>query len=276
MRYVGQRFSANISGIIASSRGWLNEIQALPDARAGRACISCYELTKSLCPAGGGGDSAACHHLGHLAAITFGAMDILDQVEALGGMAGSVSDGSLIQLLADEGSFHAAGPRWLRGRAGDDHAGRGANAGAIEGDNRSAARDGVVRSLVRQLHVGASSVRGGCGEAQLRQYLVGLQRRLERTLEEIVGLDRAPAVGTLRDEIGFEGENDAGHISGWVSVRDATADGAAIAYRRVADLRGAFGQDRVIAGQHLGGLDLPIRGHRADGNRAILFAKVGK
>src|SRR5260221_1622421 len=94
-------------------------------------------------------DSAFCHHAGHLGAIGLGAVDILHQFQAIGGMACSVGNGRFIQLLTEEGSLDGAGPRGLdRGTSDDDTGGR-AGAIAAKGDHCCAARHSIVPSFVR-------------------------------------------------------------------------------------------------------------------------------
>src|SRR5260221_13863136 len=70
-------------------------------------------------------DRAFCHHAGHLGAIGLGAVDILHQFQAIGGMARGCCNGGFIQLPTEEGSLDAAGPRGLdRGPGDDDASGR--------------------------------------------------------------------------------------------------------------------------------------------------------
>ncbi len=73
-------------------------------------------------------------------------------------MAGSVFNDICGKFLADKSGFYAAGSCGFQGRACNHDAGRCAGAIVVERDNRGAASDRVVRSLIRQLRIRTTGV----------------------------------------------------------------------------------------------------------------------
>src|SRR5205085_11343789 len=100
------------------------------------------------------------------------------------------------------------------------------------------------------------------------------QGRLEEILEEVVRFDGADAVRPLREDISLERQHHAGRVGGGIRVRHAAADGAAIAYLLVADLRDALWQQGEVALDDARPLERDVGRHRADGYGAVILADV--
>ena len=58
--------------------------------------------------------------------------------------------------------------------------------------------------------------------------------------------DVVRAAEYYRDKLGFEGQDDARHVGGRISVRETAPDGSAIAYLLVGDDGGAFDHHRKV------------------------------
>ncbi len=108
-----------------------------------------------------------------------------------------------------------------------------------------------MRSAIGQLLVSAARVRRQQRQTQLRHDLSWLQRGCEEVLEEVVSGNLTLTVRAARNDRGLQCQHQAGHIRGGVRVGHAAADRAAIAHLLIADQRGAFGQKREMAAQHL-------------------------
>ena len=100
----------------------------------------------------------------------------------------------------------------------------------------------------------------------LGEKLVGLERGLEEALEEVGSRDVARAARPLYDERGVEREQRGRKIGARITVRDGSADGAAVAHLVVAHL----GRDRAhytaFAGEHVVGLHIAVASEGTDGN----------
>ena len=82
-------------------------------------------------------------------------------------------------------------------------------------------------------------------QADLGDDLVGLERGRQRALEEIGRLDHARAGLADDGDLRLAGHRDAGHFGGRIGMRDAAADGAAVADLVMRDMRDRRHQQRM-------------------------------
>ena len=114
------------------------------------------------------------------------------------------------------------------------------------------------------------------GEADLGQQFTGLQRGLEQAAEELPGPDVAVAGPAAGDQRRVQRQDHRGQVGGGVGVGQRTADRAAVADLRVADLPGGVGEQRQFAGQQAGPGQVVMGGERPDRDVAALVADVGQ
>ena len=140
---------------------------------------------------------------------------------------------------------------------------------------RQAATPTIAQSWARRLNFwkfqpGAVHLRN----ADLGQHLVGRQRGLQETLEEVACGNLAGAVGALGDIRRAERQRRRRKVGGRIAVRNGPADRAAVAHLRVADVTGGVGQQRDVLGEHRTGLDVHVAGQCADGDVVAGIADV--
>jgi hypothetical protein len=99
----------------------------------------------------------------------------------------------------------------------------------------------------------------------------GLQVHREEPLEEVAGLHCAPAALALDVDLGVERHQDGGVVGRRIGVRQAAADGAAVAHLRVADRRGRFRERRTLVGQERRRRHRVVRRGGADLDLAVLL-----
>ena len=73
-----------------------------------------------------------------------------------------------------------------------------------------------------------------------------MERGLEESGEEVVDRDLARAPRTLRDQRGPQREEHGRKVGSRIAVRDRSADRAAVAHLRIADLAGGVPQQRGL------------------------------
>ena len=141
---------------------------------------------------------------------------------------------------------------------------------------RGDAHHGVVGRLVTELGVGRARAVGQGGDHYLAKDLVRAQGRRQEIDEEVRGVDGAVLAGGAGHQLGAQGQDDGGQVRRRVGV--------GIGCRRWCR-RCAPGRRRPVpaasarAGarwpHQVGGLDLGLGGHSADGEAAVLLADVG-
>ena len=92
----------------------------------------------------GAGHSALCDNVRHLGAVGFGAVDVFDQFQSIGCVAGSGGDSSFVKLFANQRGLNGAGTRGFDRGTGDNNAGGGAGAIGVERDNSRTSGNRVV------------------------------------------------------------------------------------------------------------------------------------
>ena len=110
----------------------------------------------------------------------------------------------------------------------------------------------------------------------LRQQFVRLQRGLEQAPEERPGRDLPLRRGPARHQGRVQGEGHRGQVGRRVAVCQRAADRAPVPDLRVPHLPGRVRQQRHLAGQQLGGLQLTVPGQRSDGHVAAPVLDVGQ
>ena len=117
---------------------------------------------------------------------------------------------------------------------------------------------------------------GGFRHPDLGEQFVGLERGLEQALEELPDADLPLTVGAARDHGRVQREQDGGQVRGGVGVRDRAADRTAVPDLRVTDLPGGVGEQRYLAAEKLGMLDVVVPGQGADRDVRALVGDVGQ
>ena len=130
----------------------------------------------------------------------------------------------------------------------------------------------VLGATVELLEVPAGAVH--LRDADLGEHLVGLQRGFEESLEEVACGDLAGTVRALGDVGRAERQRGRGKVGGRIAVGDGSADRAAVAHLRIADLTGCIGEQRNVLGEHRTVLEIHVAGERADGDVVTGIADV--
>ncbi len=138
-----------------------------------------------------------------------------------------------------------------------------------------AADDGPVdRPLGELLERPAAG--GGLRHPDLGEQFVWLELGLEQALEELPDTDLPAPVGPARDDRRVQREQDGGQVGGGVGVRDRAADRAAVPDLRIPDLARRVGEQRHLAAEQFGMLDVVVPGQRADHDVGSLIVDVGQ
>ena len=94
----------------------------------------------------------------------------------------------------------------------------------------------------------------------LGEQLVGVECRLEETGEEVVDRDLSSTRWPLRDQCGAQGQQHRRKIGRRIAVRDRSADRAAVAHLRIADLSGGVAQQRGLRSEKIGAFEIVMAG----------------
>ncbi len=118
------------------------------------------------------------------------------------------------------------------------------------------------RELEEHRALGARKFHGG---EDLARPKVGL----EEALEEVLRGDLPLGLGALKDQSGIQGQYHRRILGGRIGEREAAAQRAAIADRRVRDMLRRFGKERHALAHFARFLELGVRGERADAQAAL-------
>jgi hypothetical protein len=144
---------------------------------------------------------------------------------------------------------------------------------AVRPDRRDADDRPVLRPAL-ELHEAPTG--GRLRDPDLREDLVGRERRFEQGGEEVAGRDRPGPTRSLRDELGVERQQDGRHVAGRVTVRDRSADRAHVADLRIADLTRRVCDDRAELLERFGVRDVVMPRERPDRDPVAVLADVGQ
>jgi hypothetical protein len=95
---------------------------------------------------------------------------------------------------------------------------------------------------------------------------------LEQALEEVLRLHQALAAGARHHDARIERHHARGILGRGIGERDAAAERAAVADRRVRHVLHRLGEERDMPCDFLGFLELRMRNERADPEHALLEA----
>jgi len=216
------------------------------------------------CPLGAGrgfGEGAGDQDTGQVLAVFTAGADVGGGARALGGVCGGVGG----RRPARQGRFDRGGAQ--RGSA---HVDQG-DLVALDGH----ADDGPVDGALGELLEGPARG-GGLGHPDLGEQLLRLEHGLEQALEELSDRDLPGAVGAARHQRGVQREQHGGQIRGGVGVRDRAADRAAVPDLGIADLACRVREQRQLAGQQGGVLDVVVPGQRAERDVGAMVGDVGQ
>ena len=92
--------------------------------------------------------------------------------------------------------------------------------------------------------------------------------------KEILGFDRAVAIGPDEVQLGLEREHRGRPVGRRIGVDEAAAERSPVAHLDVADVRSQLGQQRTSISKQRRGFDVVVRRHGADGDVPVCFADV--
>ena len=121
-----------------------------------------------------------------------------------------------------------------------------------------------IAAAARELAEAPAALRRPGRQPDLGDDLVVLERGRQRPDEEVVGADRARPLRAGRGDLGVAGDGDAGHLGGGIGMRDAAADGAAVADLIVRDVLNRGLQQRMGGRQTRVVLDVAPAHHGAE------------
>src|SRR6185369_7564722 len=113
-------------------------------------------------------------------------------------------------------------------------------------------------------------------DANLAQYLTGLQISRQQIDEEVFGFDCSFAVWPNANELAVQRKDRRRPITSRIGVRQTAADSPLVAHLDVADTARAVRQQRTDVLQQLRRFQLVVRGRGADQNLISFFANVGE
>ena len=129
--------------------------------------------------------------------------------------------------------------------------------------------DRVVAVPPRQFGKAGARVLAGGRHADGGEHLVRRQRGLEQALEEILCLDGALALRAGRLDFAVERQQAGRQFGGRVGKGDGAAERAAVADRRVADMRHGARDQRRVLGDDVGALGGGVARQCADLDHAV-------
>ena len=151
-----------------------------------------------------------------------------------------------------------------------------AAAGLVEGEQRGDADQRVIPGPARHLHEGAARAGRQAGHPDLRQQLVGLERRGEGRGEELRAGDGAPSSPAGCDHIGAEGKHHRRQLGGGIRVGEVAPDRPAVPDRQVADEMTRLGYDGQSRAHRGVALQRVLAGEGPDGQAAVGGPHVGQ
>src|ERR671924_84139 len=128
-----------------------------------------------------------------------------------------------------------------------------------------------VTDLALQLQVGAARLRTGVRHAHLGDHLGGLERRRERSLEEVLDRDLAAALRSARHHAGSCRHQRRAPVALRVGVRQRSRDGAEVADDRIGDLRSGITEHRPASAEQARALAVLVAHERPDSQFALLL-----
>src|SRR6266702_3194609 len=115
-----------------------------------------------------------------------------------------------------------------------------------------------------------------CGETDLGDNLIRLQRSLHQIHKEIVSLDRTHTTRSFRHNISLQRQYHTRRISGRVRVRNTTANSTHVAYLLIANEIYSLCQQSEILLDQIRTLNIHIPRHRANGDRITIVSNIGE
>ena len=134
----------------------------------------------------------------------------------------------------------------------------------------------IVAVAARELGETHAGVPGRGGNADRGQHVARAERGLEQAFEEIIGLHRAPAVRPGDIHFTAERQQARRQFGGGIGEGNRAAERAAVADRRMADMRHGERDQRRMPGDLGGAFGLGVAGQRADLDLAGFHRDAGK
>src|SRR3954470_16839912 len=132
----------------------------------------------------------------------------------------------------------------------------------------------IVAMAARQLGETDTRVGGRGWKADSAEHVIGTRRRLEQAFEEVGGLLGALAVRPGDVELALQCHETRRQFGGGIRVGERAADGAAVADRRMRDVRHRERDQRGVSGDFRGMLQRGVARERPDLDSAVFHADV--
>ena len=137
-------------------------------------------------------------------------------------------------------------------------------------------RDGIIADFALDFPIGHGGAIGRGRDTNLDQKLVGFEGSRVDPFVKIRRGDSSRAFAAPQLIGRTERHHDGRIVVARIPVGAVSADGAAVAHLRIADLGRRFGQDRAFVAQQIGRQNLGLSGSRADDDHLAFFANTAK
>ena len=146
--------------------------------------------------------------------------------------------------------------------------------GQCEGDGDSDQRKVTVPFVELQPDLARPCQNGG--NVHTDDELPLLDRGLERVAKEVLRADAPRAASAPQLDFGVQRRRSRRQLGGWIGMREAPAEGAAVSDRHVADLRGRLGEQWASPRDERVALHNAVADERSDRQPRVSFLQLGQ